>query len=88
MVRGTVPRQPAKSGRHEGVRSVPRGQQSRGPSRQPKRDGGTGVPARAAARTAKAAAKTKFAKPGASPKGYNPLAPGRIAAILAGLDQL
>ena len=36
MVRGVVPRQPAKTGRHEGARSAPRGQQSRGPSRQPK----------------------------------------------------
>jgi endonuclease-3 len=88
MVRGTVPRQPAKSGRHEGVRSVPRGQQSRGASRQPKRDGGTGVLARATARTAKPSPKTNVAKPGALPKGYNPLAPDRITAILAGLDQL
>jgi len=36
MTRGVVPRQPAKTGRQEGARSVPRGQQSRGISRQPK----------------------------------------------------
>jgi len=88
MVRGIVPRQPAKSGRQEGVRSVARGQQSRGASRQPKRDGGTGVLARAAARITKPSAKTKVARTSAAAKGYNPLAPDRIAAILAGLDQL
>src|SRR5438046_1724983 len=36
MVRGVVPRQPAKTGRHEGTRTVPRLQQSRGASRQPR----------------------------------------------------
>src|SRR5213082_1302854 len=36
MTRGVVPRQPAKTGRQEGARNVPRGQQSRGISRQPK----------------------------------------------------
>ncbi|HZQ70514.1 MAG TPA: endonuclease III [Terriglobales bacterium] len=36
MTRGVAPRQPAKTGRQEGARSVPRGQQSRGVSRQPK----------------------------------------------------
>ncbi len=36
MTRGVIPRQPAKTGRQEGARSVPRGQQSRGISRQPK----------------------------------------------------
>lgn len=36
MTRGVVPRQPAKTGRQEGARNAPRGQQSRGISRQPK----------------------------------------------------
>src|SRR4051794_21472403 len=36
MTRGVVPRQPAKTGRQEIARSVPRVQQSRGISRQPK----------------------------------------------------
>lgn len=36
MTRGVVPRQPAKTGRQEGSRRVPRGQKSRGISRQPK----------------------------------------------------
>ena len=82
MVRGIVPRQPAKSGRHEGVRSVPRGQQSRGASRQEKKK----VVGRA--RTPVATPPRKSPKPVAGSKSYNPLAPERIAAILAGLDQL
>ena len=35
MVRGTIPRQPAKSGRQEGRATAARAAQSRGVSRQP-----------------------------------------------------
>ncbi len=35
MVRGVVPRQPAKTGRHEGSRAMPRTARPRGTSRQP-----------------------------------------------------
>src|SRR5581483_7636589 len=50
MVRGVVPRQPAKTGRHEGTRTVPRVQQSRGASRQGKTARGT-LPSAKPART-------------------------------------
>jgi len=71
MPRGVVPRQPAKSGRHEGARI------SRTSSARPARVK-THVPTQA----------VKRAKSGAVPKGYDPLAPERIADILKRLDQL
>jgi len=82
MVRGVVPRQPAKTGRQErariersakkpaGLRPVPPGQKP-GPTR---------------AKGSKQAA-TKLTPTRAS-KGYNPVAPERIAEILKRLDQL
>jgi endonuclease-3 len=79
MPRGVVPRQPAKTGRHEGrltrrkqtpvvknIRAV------------------TGALARGSARPAPKASS----KPSALPKKYNPLAPERIHEILHRLDQL
>jgi endonuclease-3 len=77
MVRGVVPRQPAKSGRQEGARKAPgrpvatpaRGKQDFRPSAKPK---------------AKAAPRTG----GKSPAGYNPVAPERVRTILARLDEL
>ncbi len=79
MVRGIVPRQPAKTGRHEGARSVTKTGGLR-PGRPGQRLGPTPVK-----RSATAAAK---ATPNRVGKGYNPLAPGRIAEILKRLDQL
>lgn len=74
MVRGVLPRQPAKTGRQEGRRTVPRGQQSRGPSRQPKPARvGAGAPARPGVNRARAA--------------YNPTAPERVQQILQALDR-
>ena len=69
MVRGTVPRQPSKSGRQQGVRTVPRVLASRvtGPT---KKDGHT--------------LAAKSARP---VKGYNRLAPARVAEILERLDK-
>ena len=83
MVRGVTPRQPAKTGRHEGARSLARGAQARGSSRELK-------PARRAAekrnsRPAKAQAKVPSA--GKPIKGYNPVAPERVQEILKRLDQ-
>lgn len=78
MVRGVIPRQPAKTGRHEGARSVPRGSQSRGISREQSR---RAVRFKAGGSGSKAA---KRAKQG----GYNPVAPERIQEILTRLDQL
>jgi endonuclease-3 len=83
MVRGTTPRQPAKSGRHEGVRILPRGAQSRGTSRQFKSG--------AKARISKAHAGTGAwapRKPAKPAKTSNPLAPERIQGILDRLDHL
>jgi len=74
MVRGIVPRQPAKTGRQEGARNVPRGQQSRGVSRTPRLGTRTVMPGK----PAKAAAG----------KRYNPLAPERVGEILKRLDQM
>ena len=77
MVRGVVPRQPAKTGRHEGSRSLARQAQSRGMSRQAK------------PRKATLFVKAKVAKPGrAAAKAYNPVAPERVYEILKRLDQL
>jgi len=78
MVRGVVPRQPAKTGRQEGARSMPRGGQSRGASRELVRKGGRATPQRDGAKGRKSAKKA----------GYNPVAPERIQEILKRLNQL
>jgi endonuclease III len=82
MVRGVIPRQPAKTGRHEGARSVPRGSQSRGSSRQAKTFG--------AGPAASPVPKRTMPKPAeaAKSKGYDSLAPERIQEILKRLDRL
>jgi endonuclease-3 len=74
MVRGVVPRQPAKTGRQEGRRSVPRGQQSRGPSRQ-------------ASASPPARTRAPSARPTAAGKAYNSLSPDRVRQILETLDR-
>jgi endonuclease-3 len=74
MVRGKVPRQPAKTGRHEGAR-VGRSAKKTGALRP----GGPGQK-RGATR-----GKATSTRPG---KGYDPLAPKRVAEILKRLDQL
>jgi endonuclease-3 len=77
MVRGVVPRQPAKSGRQEGAR-----QAFRRPAVTPSR----------AKREVRPSAKPKAkAAPPAGGKpatGYNPVAPERVRQILARLDEL
>ena len=75
MVRGVVPRQPAKTGRHEGTRSVPRIHQSRGTSRQVK-----------AGRVPGPVHKPAAKPPTSKIKGYKPVAPERVAEILKRLD--
>ena len=81
MVRGVVPRQPAKTGRHEGTRSVPRRQESRGSSRQNRGAGSV--------RTRPGSGKKPAAKKASSAgKGYNPVSAERIGEILKRLDQL
>jgi len=83
MARGIVPRQPAKTGRHEGTRvsrSPKTSQKTSG--LRPERPGQRPNPTRAKG-SKQAAAKSALAG-----KGYNPLASERIAEILARLDQL
>jgi endonuclease III len=78
MVRGVVSRQPAKTGRHEGARTVSRRQPSPGPSRQPKHASGfPSKPSQGPRQKIKAESK----------KGYNPVAPERIQEILKRLDR-
>jgi endonuclease-3 len=76
MVRGVVPRQPAKTGRQEGARSIPRGQQGRGVSRQPK---SKQYPFKKFPKSAPVQANKG--------KGYDPLAPERVQEIIKRLDQ-
>jgi endonuclease-3 len=78
MARGIIPRQPSKSGRHEGRRAPIRGTsplQKAAPPRKPK-------PPVAQAKVKPA--PTPVA--GKAPKGYNPLAPERVQEILKRLD--
>jgi len=74
MVRGVVPRQPAKTGRHEGAR-VSRGGKVR------KTAGSAGGPGRGPGSIGGKKKSAPIAK-------YDPLAPERIAEILRRLDQL
>jgi len=80
MARGVIPRQPAKTGRHEAARKV-----ELRAAKLP-RDGG-----RSQRNTLPVAAKPKAApaattKPGKAPAGYNPLAPERVSEILKRLE--
>jgi endonuclease III len=81
MARGVIPRQPAKTGRHEAARKV-----ELRPTKAPK-DGGrpkrNALPAPKAKAKSAAGSGTKAAKPAA---GYNPLAPERVAEILKRLE--
>ncbi|MGE0405225.1 MAG: endonuclease III [Candidatus Korobacteraceae bacterium] len=81
MPRGTITRQPAKTGRHEGVRG----------SKPTSAKGGQmwGTKAASASNDATKMPKAKKTAPkaGKLPKGYNPLAPERISEILKRLDQ-
>jgi endonuclease III len=84
MPRGVVPRQPARTGRQEGVRAkarVGKGQSA-----------GTGAPARPALTTTpKTSSKSRPKSAASSPsrlKGYNPIAPERVAEILKRLNQV
>jgi len=78
MARGIIPRQPAKTGRHEGARMA----------RTLKRSGrSTGQPERLAEKSG-GRNKKSAGKPAVAGKGYNPTAPERVAEILKRLDQL
>jgi endonuclease-3 len=81
MPRGQIPRQPSKTGRHDKAKNVgapplsPRG-------RAGKKNAGSSIPAKAAAKKASAKAVS-----GGTPKGYNPIAPDRVQEILKRLDE-
>src|SRR5690349_9266510 len=84
MVRGVVPRQPAKTGRHEGARNMPRIQQSRGASRQSKNPSGArSIVTRPSGDNVGRARKSVSAKS----RGFRPTAPERVNEILKQLDQ-
>src|SRR5262245_21497752 len=74
MARGMTPRQPAKTGRHEGARRVQKQQISKTVSKR--HQGQTRAPV-----------ATRAQKPKAATKGYNPIAPARVTEILARLDK-
>jgi endonuclease III len=82
MPRGVTPRQPARTGRHEGARV------SKSTLVMKDAGVGTGTPARS--RGAAPAAAPQPSKKGAHHKStpYNPLSPDRISEILSRLDQL
>ena len=80
MPRGKTPRQPSRSGRHDGAQRA-----------QPVKTAPASKSAsRAKVRPAPAptAAKTNKPAPRKSTPGYNPLAPERVRGIIAGLDQM
>jgi endonuclease-3 len=87
MSRGKTPRQPARTGRQDKVR-VTRQKSAGGKSVRTKTSASTG-PGR---HKASSAARDEHRKPepagGVKVKGYDPLAPDRIAEILKRLDQL
>jgi len=76
MPRGNTPRQPSRSGRHEGARRPSNPQPKASPTR-------TAVGPRLL-KSKPPTGKSTYA----SEKAYNPLAPDRVRAILEGLDQM
>jgi len=89
MVRGTITRQPAKTGRHEGARRMPKPSaplrtktpplakpaKGRAPEAKGRAPAAKGGPPKATPRPTKAVGK------------YEPLAPGRVSEILKRLDE-
>jgi endonuclease-3 len=83
MPRGVVPRQPARTGRQDKVRAA----RVLSPTKANQRGGGRakGAPHTAKAPSTGAKAAAKAGKPG---KGYNSIAPERVAEILKRLNHL
>jgi endonuclease III len=77
MVRGIIPRQPAKSGRHEGVHKAAQKAKPITAAKPPKSKAGVFPSAKSAKPAAKSAVKVP---------GYNPTSPERISEILKRLD--
>jgi endonuclease III len=82
MPRGVVPRQPARTGRQDKVRAT-RVRASRTQSKAAGRASKTAAPQQSQKKTAKPAPARAN-----KIKGYNPIAPDRVAEILKRLDQL
>lgn len=89
MARGVIPRQPAKSGRHEGKRLVGMGQEGKAArnARTNRKTEGFRPPAKNAKKISQGKIPTLPSKP-TKKKRYDALAPDRIAGILQHLDQL
>ena len=88
MARGVTPRQPAKSGRHEGTVHLTRGQAGRKAKAASDENKRARTPKRASKPVPKAPVAKKPAAKARKIKGYNPLAPERIQGILQHLDAL
>lgn len=84
MPRGVIPRQPARTGRQDKVRAARAGSPAKSVARPSARDGRPGMRALPASKKS-----TPRPKPGvARAKGYNPVAPERVAEILKRLNDL
>jgi endonuclease-3 len=89
MPRGNVPRQPSRSGRHEGAHRV-KGAPAPGKTRvvtglRPVKSNRSSATAQASNPKKKSASGTKAARRIST---YDPLAPERVRQIMAGLDQM
>lgn len=96
MPRGTIVRQPAKTGRHEGVRKPARVREHTQNKQRTVNSGGSevrrkiGAPGGSGGVVPKKSVSGNSAvgKSSRSAKGYNPIAPERVAEILERLNQL
>jgi endonuclease III len=86
MVRGVVPRQPAKTGRQEAPPSGVPAAPPRGVPRPP-RTGKRTLPF-SSGKPKRVPAKGARLRVGKGKAGYNPISPGRVSEILKRLDQL
>jgi len=84
MPRGVIPRQPARTGRQDKVRAARVGTPAKSAARQPARDVRPGTPVRKEGKKSAPSPKPAAAKM----KGYNPVAPERVAEILKRLNDL
>ncbi len=79
MPRGSTPRQPSRSGRHDAVRAA------KSVATKKTKAGGAN---RQASRPAASAKTARNASPAKRKSGYDPLSPDRVRDIIAGLDQM
>jgi endonuclease-3 len=85
MARGSMPRQPSRSGRQEGVRHQKGPISKKASNRVPS---GHALPKRAETPLAKARAPKNISPRKTATDGYDSLAPERVRQIIAGLDRL